>query len=319
MTNSDLSAIIAQGSKGNFTKTEQKFSKEVLLQKYYVPRVDKQKGQTQNITKFRIIPNPEGGSPFQEVHFHYMKVNGKWVKLLCLSETGEDCPICDAHEGLMSMGNKEDARQYRKSLFYIVRGIERGKEHEGVKFWRFKKNFKGTGEFDKILAKINLGFNILDPHEGYDLHVSCGLDERKNSVIQDISCVKPSPLAESEDEIQALINDDTTWKDVFRPKTKEYMEDVVEGRAQYWDNDLKKYVRPGEAEEIQNNLTNDDINFESSLADSIPDEKPTEKAKVAKTETKKATPKAEAKKVEEKPVDLDQTILDSDDDDDLPF
>jgi hypothetical protein len=55
-------------------------------------------------------------------------------------------------------------------------------------------------------------------------------------------------LAATPEKIDAFINDDTTWKDVFKPKDASYLTDVVYGRAQYWDDNLKKFVRPGEAE-----------------------------------------------------------------------
>jgi hypothetical protein len=166
--NDDVSAILAQGESTKFPKKEdQKFTTSELLKKFFTPIVPK--GQKDQTFKFRIVPNKGGGSPFAEVNFHYMKVNTKWAKLLCLEEHGKDCPLCDTYQGLIAQGDKEEAKKYRASKFYIVRGVDRGKEDEGIKFWRFKHNFKGTGDFDKIKAKYNVYGTIHNPVQGYEL------------------------------------------------------------------------------------------------------------------------------------------------------
>jgi len=294
--NDDLAAIKAQGQNQKFPKKEdQKFTNSELLKKYFFPIVPK--GQTNSTFKFRIIPNKEGGTPFKEVKFHYMKVGTKWQKLLCLEEHGHDCPLCDTYQGLVATGDKEEAKKYRSSTFYIVRGIDRNKEEEGVKFWRFKKNFKGNGDFDKIDAKIDVYGNIIHPETGYDLILTCGLDDRGNSLVKDISCVEKTPLASTPEKIKSLIEDDTTWKDVFRPKSKQDLEDVVLGRAQYWDDILKKYVRPGEdgvAVPVDNNTSQES------------------KAPVSNSVDKNPLMKGEA-------IEETNIVSNDIDDDDLPF
>lgn len=319
--NSDLSAILAQATNAKPKAEGAKFNKDELMKKFFNPRIDKKLGKTSEIFKARIVPNPNGGSPFQIVKFHYMQVNGKWEKLLCLDEVGQECPLCEAHQGLFQNGNKEDAKKYRPSEFYIVRVIQRGKENEGIKFWRFKKNYKGQGEFDKIINLINLGIDVLNPETGFDLNISCGLDDRGNSVVQSIVHLQPSKLAETEEEMKRLINDDTKWSDVFRPKTKEHLEDVVAGRAQYWNAELRKYVRPGEEHLTpQDAILNDnDINFDQQVNQSLYNQTEATKATPASAPVTQA-PVVQTPVVETAPqtVDVNKSIL-ADDDDDLPF
>ena len=268
-----LSEILQQGSVTNFKKLNQKFSKDELMKKFFIPRVDKQLGKQDESFVVRIVPNKEGGTPFKEVKHHYLKVNNKYEKYVCLEGLGEECPLCEAHKHYTEEGNKEEAKKYRTSVFYIVRVIQRGKESEGVKFWRFQRNLKNNGVLNKIQAIINNGADILNPYDGFDIIINCTLDDRKNSIINSVSASfnGKTPLSTNPEQIEAWINDDTVWSDVYRPKTKSDLEDVVAGRAQYWNAELKKYVRPGEEHLTgQDTVLNDShINFENQTVDKI--------------------------------------------------
>lgn len=287
MSNSRVEALKAQGSnKKSFKKDpDQKFSNSELLKKFFSPFVPK--GQTEAIFKFRIIPKATEDE-FEEVKFHYMKVGKKWEKFLCLEEHDHDCPLCEAFQGLKARGeSKEEYNKYRSSVFYIVKGIDRAKEHEGPKFWRFKKNFKGKGEFDKIVSCINIYGDVIDANEGYDLTIECALDDRGNSYVRNIACVKSTPLSSDKQQAEQWINDTTTWKDVFRPKTEEHLQLVVEGRAPYWDENLKKFITPG-----QENIVPDENVNSGELKDN---------------------PLMKDEKLDE------DSLLDDEDDSDLPF
>lgn len=315
--NNYLSAILAQATNAKPKNEGAKFSKDELMKKYFNPRVDKKLGKSSETFQIRLVPNPDGSapSPFSIVKFHYLQVNGKWEKLLCLDEVGQDCPLCNAYEGLLSQGNKEDAKKYRTSEFYIVRVIQRGKESEGVKFWRFKKNYKGQGEFDKICTIINMGLDPVSAENGIDLIINCGLDDRGNSTVNSIlyPVTGNSNLSDSKEQREVWINDETKWVDIYRPKSHEHMEDVVQGRAQYWNAELRKYVRPGEenltAESVI--LNDNHVNFDQTVMKDVYNEQPTTEVK----ETKKSvTPTQTTPQV----VDVNKTVL-NEDDDDLPF
>lgn len=241
-----LKAILAQANKKNQNsdKPKGKFEQSELMKKYFLPIVPD--GKDDAIFEFRILPEKDNGSPFKEVQFHALKYYSQYLKLLCLKEEdGKECPFCQAYEGLISDGDKEEAKQYRSHTFYIVRGIDRANEAEGVKFWRIKKNFKNKGEFDKILSVINLFGNIIHPTEGYDLFIECARDEKNNSFVRNIVCKKESPISDDPKLVEKWINDDTTWNDIYVGKTVEYLTDVIAGKAQYYDKATKKYVVPG--------------------------------------------------------------------------
>jgi len=270
-----LGAMAAQGKPAEKKVVQdKKFPKEVLMTKYFNPIVDKAKGQTAASFTFRILPTEDDSSPFKEVKVHTgLKVNGKWQKFTCLSEFGQACPLCETEKGLKDSGkedDKETAKSYRASDFYIVKGIDRAKESEGVKYWRFKRKFDGTGVFDKIKTLADLFGNILLPDEGYDLYISCTLDTKGNSVISSINCVKPSPLAKTEEQMELWLSEDSTWKDVFREKTTQYLVDVINGVAPYWDDVQKKYINPAQtnkeqATTVQSNTISNSVEANSLL------------------------------------------------------
>lgn len=288
----DLNAMKKQAEKTAPKKTDQKFSGQELLKKYFVPRVAD--GQTSTKFKVRVIPNPKGGTPIQEVKFHQVKVGPSWKKFLCLDEVGEACPFCDTAAAFYAEGDKESAKPYRSQLYYIIRVLERGNEADGVKFWRFKDKYDKSGEFNKIQAILD-DFDILSTNdEGYDLHITCSLNEKNRSIVSSILCVKPAPLASSVEAVDALVNDDTTWKDIFKPQEAQYLEDVIAGKAQYWDASLKKYVKPGQDTTVETSTTDGD-----------------------KSTTKKIdNPLMKDEKIDEANI---VTNSGDDDDDDLPF
>ena len=91
------------------------------------------------------------------------------------------------------------------------------------------------------------------------------------------------------------------------------MEDVVQGRAQYWNAELRKYVRPGEenltAETVI--LNDNHVNFDQTVMKDVYNEQPTTEVK----ETKKTVAPTQATP---QVVDVNKTVL-NEDDDDLPF
>ena len=72
--------------------------------------------------------------------------------------------INEVFEDLMSTGKEADkklAGNYRSRMFYIVKVIDRDAEEDGVKFWRFKHNYKNEGVLDKIFPIWKLQTNCL--------------------------------------------------------------------------------------------------------------------------------------------------------------
>ena len=55
---------------------------------------------------------------------------------------------------------------------YVDAIIDREKEHEGVKFWRFNHDYRKQGTYDKIMkAIIAVGHDITDVETGRDLNI----------------------------------------------------------------------------------------------------------------------------------------------------
>ena len=148
-------------------------SQEDRLKRYFTTYLPKGTKSGQKV--IRILPTPDGSSPFKEVWYHEVQVDGKWTKLYDPGKNdGERSPLTEVYEELMSTGKESDkelARQYRPRKFYIVKLIDRENEEDGPKFWRFKDNYKQEGILDKIIPIWKQKGDITDANEGRDLIV----------------------------------------------------------------------------------------------------------------------------------------------------
>ena len=79
MANS-IDAVLAQYEK-NSTPSSQKqnISQEDRLKRYFSAVLQKNEKSAQR--RIRILPTKDGSSPFVEVWYHEIQVNGQWVKL----------------------------------------------------------------------------------------------------------------------------------------------------------------------------------------------------------------------------------------------
>jgi gp32 DNA binding protein like len=231
-----------------------KFASQEERQKKYFTTV-LPKGSTGEDRRVRILPTKEGVSPFVEVWFHEVQVDGKWVKLYDPKQEGKHSPLNEVHDSLMATGEESDkklANAYRARRFYIVKLIDRDNEADGPKFWRFKHNSKQEGIFDKIFPIFRTKGDITDPLKGRDLVLSLSLTTSNagkeyttiNSIIPD----DVSPLSTNEEQAQKWINDTLVWSDVYSKKPEEYLEMVANGETPKWDQDTKKWISNAQAE-----------------------------------------------------------------------
>ncbi len=240
---------LGEAAKAGQQKFESKYTPDELLKKYFNPRVPDGK-KDEEIT-FRLLPPVEGSDELiVKAYFYNLKINGKFTKVYSLAKNdGEEDRINDAYEALR-FGDEEQkklASDYKPKLFYIIKGIQRGKEDEGVKFWRFGHNTKGQGVLDKLLPIFKKFGDISHPETGGDISISCGLDDKKNSIINTIMFDGVSKLNDNEEVKAALVADPTTWKDIFKSPKKtsvEYFQQILDGTVPYWDNTTKKFVTP---------------------------------------------------------------------------
>jgi hypothetical protein len=280
MSNS-LDAVLAQYEKNSQPSSGSQRSnvtQEDRLKKYFSAILQKNEKSAQK--RIRILPTKDGSSPFVEVWYHEIQVNGQWVKLYDPDKNeNERSPLTEVYNELIQTGKKEDkelASQYRSRLFYIVKVIDRDNEQDGVKFWRFKHNYKQEGVLDKILPIWKAKGNVTDSENGRDLIIELTKAKtpqgKEYTVIQTIMYDDPSPLHSDKGIKEGWLEDELTWKDVYSKKPVEYLEAVAVGETPIWNSDLKKYVY-GEEAEIQ---LGGSVKEETPVSDPQADEEPSE-------------------------------------------
>jgi hypothetical protein len=245
-----LDAVLAQyeNNKVSSNTNSNKMSQDERLKKYFTTILPK--GEREGQKRVRILPTTDGTSPFKEVWFHEVQVGGRWMKLYDPGKNdGERSPLNEVYEGLMATGDEQDkvlARQYRSRKFYIVKVIDQDKPEDGVKFWRFKHNYKGDGILDKIIPIWKNKGDVTDAQNGRDLILSLSIIKAPNGKeytnVASIMYDDPMPLSANAEEMQEWLSDEMTWSDVYSKKPEEYLEAIAQGFEPRWDSDLGKYV-----------------------------------------------------------------------------
>jgi len=185
-------------------------------------------------------------------------------------------------------GNKKilmDSNKFESKLYYIIRGIDRGAEKDGVKFWRFKQNFKSQGVHDKLWKPIIMGYyketgrpyNHLE--NGIDLMITNVDNEFNGNKYRDVSAIIPRQSSKLHSDsliAKQWLDDKTTWREVFKPKKApgiseiQYLELATELRAEdqkydmrntpYYDEEVKRWVFPNHPElELAANTRNQNL------------------------------------------------------------
>jgi hypothetical protein len=246
---STFDAVLAQyeRNKNATSGNNNKMSSEDRMKRYFTTVLPKgSKGEERRI---RILPTKDGSSPFVEVYFHEIQVDGKWVKLYDPKQEGKRSPLNEVNEALMGTGveaDREAARQYRSRKFYIVKVIDRDHESDGVKFWRFKHNHKGDGVIDKVFPIFRNKGDVTNAETGRDLILSLTLTKagtgKEYTVINSVLNDDPSPLHTDADVAKTWLEDELTWSDVYSKKSEDYLEMVARGEVPRWDTASSKWV-----------------------------------------------------------------------------
>ena len=250
MATNPLDAVLAQYEKStqSSSSSTSKMSSEDRMKKYFAALLKDNEKQGQR--KIRILPTTDGSSPFKEVWFHEVQVDGKWQKFYDPAKNdNERSPLNEVYEELMATGrdaDKELAKQYKARKFYIVKVIDRDNEQDGVKFWRFKHNYKQEGILDKIIPIWKAKGDITDPDNGRDLILE--LTKAKTgkgatyTVIQTVMYDDPCAISEDTDQMAEWVADPMTWEDVYSKKPVEYLEALARGETPRWDSEKGGYV-----------------------------------------------------------------------------
>jgi hypothetical protein len=248
-TNETLKAMLDQyeSSKQSGSSTS-KMSQDERMKKYFAAILKDSEKQGQR--RIRILPTTDGSSPFKEVWFHEINVDGKWQKFYDPGKNdNERSPLNEVYEELISTGRESDkqlATQYKARKFFIVKVIDRDHEEDGVKFWRFKHNYKQEGILDKIIPILRAKGDVTDSDNGRDLILE--LTKAKTpkgatyTVIQTVMYDDPTPTHEDAEQASTWINDELTWEDVYSKKPVEYLEAIARGETPRWDTDAGKYI-----------------------------------------------------------------------------
>jgi hypothetical protein len=255
MSNS-LDAVLSQYEKNKQSgdSTKPQMTSEERMKQYLSIMLPK--GTKQGEKRIRIVPTTDGSSPFKEVFFHNIQVQGRWQKLYDPGKgsdgkpSGERSPLNEVEEALRLSGDaqsKELARSYRSEKFYIVKVVDRDNEEDGVKFWRFKHNWKGNGPIDKIIPIWRNKGDITDANKGRDLILILQTlplpgGRGEYTTVSSVMYEDPGKLSEDQTQTKEWTEDERTWKDVYSQKPVEYLEAISKGLDPVWDSELKKYV-----------------------------------------------------------------------------
>jgi uncharacterized protein (DUF736 family) len=262
--NSTLDAIMAQYEEATKKPERKTPRKEYDTKNYFATYLPK--GTDNAEIKIRILPpTEEGTSPFKVLHAHHVQVGDGWKKIICnaKNDLGPDhddrCPYCEAYEALRNSPDEADrelAKKYRARKFYVVKLIQRGKEDEGVKFWRFKHDFRNAGILDKIVPLIKYaGTDIFDPEKGKDLIIFLGRDQNGYTTVKQIMLDQESILSQDSEIKNEWLNDTRTWHDVYSIKRPDYLEILVKGGEPVWSKDVGGFVDKNTQEDETNDTS----------------------------------------------------------------
>ena len=271
LPNINMDSVVVENENSNRNSNKGKAFNE---KNYLNVRLDAEKGEKTKTLTIRLLPmDLETGNPFVKVHTHSVKVPKEVSKsgfksYICLAKNkdidhetyGNKCPFCELNHKAYEASIKETDPIKKKNFqdvsianisreSVIVRCIERGKEDEGVKFWKFNVRNDKTDPYNTILKlyqlrkeeaeRAGVQLNILDIYSGRDLNVTI---TEGNAAPQILDASINTPLSKDEEQMKAWIYDSKKWQDVFSTKPYEYLALVSEMRIPWYDRDLGKWV-----------------------------------------------------------------------------
>lgn len=236
-------------------------------------------GEKEKKIKVRILPiSATNGDIFMSINIHSLKVDKQisqsgFKTFVCLNDSnlkehdGRGCPLCNKSKELFNEANNMDdsnpslkkeviksAFSFQSKVAYIVRVIERGKENEGVKFWRFNHRTDHLGVYDKLMTLYNQrrdeakqngrdGYSIFDLMNGRDIEIKLTyVDSTGKTTMDIIDSGFETPLSRDIEQANAWIQDTKTWRDIYALKNYDYLEIVAEGGVPTYDTAQNKWV-----------------------------------------------------------------------------
>ena len=227
-----------------------------------------------NTLNIRLLPMDDSGNPFLLVHVHHLSNLPKEVSLsgykafMCLSQNpdvihekyGKRCPFCELRSQFYKKSCEETDPIKKKELqkmscsyipgdAVIVRCIQRGKEEEGVKFWKFNLRTDATDPYHTILRlyksraeqgkELGLDVNILDLYKGRDLEVTF---TKGNAAPTIIDGGIERPVTNDMEQLRRWLYEGKKWYEVFTPKPYDYLSLVAAGRVPWFDKRNNRWI-----------------------------------------------------------------------------
>lgn len=249
-------------------------------------------GEDKKDLRIRLLPMGETGSPWKKVWQHTVKVPvevspSTWKSYICVKRTedeegnplGDDCPFCQmnhlAYEEVKKSQGAERERfkklslENKPTLACIVRCIERGKEADGPKFWKFNVRDDEKDPMHVIKALYNarkqesiddaklenngivpedfVPMNIMDLYEGKDLKVTISRVFDKEGHPTDKTSVsivdyQKTTRVGTDEQIDQWLHDSKKWSDVFVVKPFDYLKVIMAGEVPFYNKELGKWV-----------------------------------------------------------------------------
>ena len=238
------------------------------------------KDEDEKVLTIRLLPSSKDAkTPFEQLYSHMVRVpkgayEGKdWKRFICAyrndsTKTIDDCPFCQTADAAFKAMKetssesekerlKEIAKANRAQEMWAIRCIERGHEDDGVKFWIFNHQFGGDGIYDKIMDlqrdwadehKNQPGASIFDLNNGCDLKIRIKRGDKNKYVYRITLTNEDTPLTDNVEKGMAWINDEKTWRDVFKVRPYDEMAIIVKGGIPVWDKDEKRFYEKTEYE-----------------------------------------------------------------------
>lgn len=278
-----------------FTPKKTQFDKKNYLQARLTD------SETSKTLTIRLLPfSPDGGSPFQKVFMHTVKVNkgvspSGWKTFVCPTHNkkdgkvmGEKCPFCEltakAKELKSNALDEPTKKKYGEIEFmsrvkemWIVRCIERGHEEDGVKFWLFNSSKKKDGVYDKIMNLESIRseaakrkgneYSIFDLENGLDLIITITRTQDNKTSIQIVDDGLPSPLTDDIEKGMEWIKDEKKWHEVYTVKPYDYMAVIASGGVPVFNKELSRYVDKESMVKIQQEVEEEMANDNETQID----------------------------------------------------
>jgi len=177
--------------------------------------------------QIRLVCPPDG-DPFFEAYYHYgMGAEGK-TTVLSPRTNGDADPIAEWGTRLWNEGtdgSKEAAKRFWPKMRIFAPIVVRGEEDKGVRWWGFSRTTY-QALLDVVLDP-EYG-DITDTEKGTDIRIDYGKKSGQSFPTTDVRPMRrTSPLANTEEEVNTLLESIKTADEIFEVASYEDCEKVL--------------------------------------------------------------------------------------------